>query len=405
MRASRFACIAALILMPRVVAAEGAGASGVASDLVFGMSTALTGPTGILGTNMRDGVLAAFEETNRTGGIRGRLLRLVVLDDRYEPLQTAPNIRRLISEENVLAILGDVGTPTAVTAIPITIKERVLFYGAYTGAGVLRRTPPDRYVVNFRASYTEEMSALVDALMSAGLAPEEVAFFTQRDSYGDSGFAGGLAALKQHGLADESAVPHARYERNTEAVEDGLADILFQRRLPKAVIMVGAYAPCARFIRLARAAGFNPLFLNVSFVGGTALANALGADGEGVVVSQVVPHFDADAPAARAYRAAIAAMDPSIEPTFGSFEGYVTALTLIHALRVHEKPVTREGILEALESLGRFDIGLGCDLRLSADRHQASSGVWPTVIQGGKVRAITWPALVAQMMAAEDGNE
>ncbi len=127
-----------------------------AASLKFGMSTALTGPAADLGRNMKAGVDLAFAEANAAGGLQGRRLELVALDDGYEPSRTAPNMRQLIEGENVLAVIGNVGTPTAVVAVPIAIESKTPFYGAYTGAGVLRRQPPNRYVINYRASYAEE---------------------------------------------------------------------------------------------------------------------------------------------------------------------------------------------------------------------------------------------------------
>lgn len=193
----------------------------------LGMSTALTGPASFLGINMRSGVLAAIQELNHQGGISGARVELICLDDGYEPTRTAPNMRRLISRENALAIIGNVGTPTAVTAIPIANSSKIAFYGAFTGAGILRKNPPDRYVINYRASYAEEVSEMIEALISiAGLKPRQIAFFTQRDTYGDAGYTGGIEALRRHGLKDENRIIHSRYERNTLAVENGLADII-----------------------------------------------------------------------------------------------------------------------------------------------------------------------------------
>ena len=146
---------------------------------VFGMSTVLSGPTAHLGINMRNGVLAALEESNQQGGIQGRDLCLIALDDNYEPEMTVPNMHRLIEQENVLAIIGNVGTPTAIVSVPISNRNRVPFLGAFTGAGILRRTPPNPYVVNYRASYAEETAAMVQALITHGrLQPNEIAFLT-----------------------------------------------------------------------------------------------------------------------------------------------------------------------------------------------------------------------------------
>ncbi len=368
--------------------------AGSAPEIVLGMSTALSGPAADLGHRMRAGVQAALDEANSTGGIRGHKVRLVALDDGYEPSRTAPNMHTLIEDQPVLAVVGNVGTPTAIAAIPISMAAKTPFFGAFTGAGALRKTPPDRYIVNFRASYAEETGAMVDALIDhAGLAPEQIAFFTQRDGYGDAGFAGGMAALKRRGLKDETQIAHGRYERNTISVEDGLADVLEADPPAKAVIMVGAYAPCAAFIRLARKNKLDALFLNVSFVGTESLATALGAEGEGVIVTQVVPHFDADLPAVVQYRRALKDSDQSESPTFESLEGYLATRILIRSLESTTGELTRESVIDALEAQSTFDIGIGEELHLDAGAHQACHRIWPTVLHGGSAVPFDWQSL------------
>ncbi|MCK5227783.1 MAG: ABC transporter substrate-binding protein [Desulfobulbaceae bacterium] len=364
------------------------------NSLRLGMSTALTGPAAHLGKNMRTGILAALNEANAKNGIAEKKLCLIALDDGYEPSRTVPNMHSLIKEKNVLALIGNVGTPTAIAAIPIANRLKTPFFGAFTGAGVLRKTPPDRYVINYRASYAEETAAMVQALIvNGGLKPEEIAFFSQRDAYGDAGFIGGITALKKHGLKNENAIVHGRYERNTLAVENGLADILLTDPLPRAVIMVAAYAPCALFIRLAEESGLKAHFLNVSFVGAVPLARELGADGDGVIVTQVVPHFSSDLPIAHDFRRAIHGNDPDATLTFGAFEGYIAARILLRALKQIPGPPDRETIIDSLERLGEFDIGLGAPLNLDSKEHQASHRVWPTIIRKGRVVPFQWKEL------------
>ncbi len=212
----RVVALVALLAVPQsaLIAAEPS-----AEPLLLGMSTALSGPAQKLGLNVCAGVQAALEEANRRGGVHGRPLQLIVLDDGYEPGRTGPNMHRLIEQERVVAVIGNVGTPTAVVAVPISNASKTLLFGAFSGAGVLRKAAPDRYVINYRASYAEETAAMVDALVSAGVRPEEIGFFTQRDAFGDSGFAGGIAALRKHGLVDEGTVANGRFERNTTEVE------------------------------------------------------------------------------------------------------------------------------------------------------------------------------------------
>lgn len=369
-------------------------AADTAQGISLGMSTALTGPAAKLGLNMRDGVLAALSEANQQGGIQGKSLNLIALDDGYEPRRTAPNMQALIDEHRVLAVVGNVGTPTAVASVPIANRKKTLLFGAYTGAGVLRRTPPDRYVINYRASYAEETAAMVDGLITeGGFDVSEIAFFTQRDAYGDAGYAGGLEALKRHGLQNDLGVAHGRYERNTDAVENGLADILAAPVPVRAIIMVGAYAPCAVFIRLAREIGLEAVFLNVSFVGSAPLSEALGDQGDGVIVTQVVPHLAADLPIVNAYHRALQSLKDPPSPTFGSLEGYIAGHILIQALSNVEGSLSRESVVDALQTMGTFDIGLGVPLYLSPEEHQACHEVWPTVIRGGQVVPFSWGEL------------
>lgn len=369
----------------------------VSAEILLGMSTALSGPAANLGQHMRQGVLAGLERANRAEGVNGRHLRLIALDDGYEPARTAPNMRQLLEKDHVLAVIGNVGTPTAIVAAPIADEQKTLFFAPFTGAGVLRKSPPDRYVINYRASYAEEIGAMIDALIGgAGLKIEDIAFFTQRDGYGDAGFDGGISALKRHGLKDEKQVLHVEYERNTLAVEDALAALLYAGHQPRAIIMVGAYGPCAKFIKLAEGAGLDALFLNVSFVGSNPLATQLDKSQAHVLVTQVVPHpLDTDAPIVNEYRADLKALDPDLKPGFGSLEGYIAARMMVRALETIPGQPTREGIINALEGLGQFDLGLGEPLKLGPNEHQACHRVWPTILRDGAFVPFPWAGVAS----------
>ena len=362
------------------------------NEIVLGMSTVLTGPAENLGKQMQQGVLVGLERSNRAGGVRGRKFRLIVLDDGYEPSRTAPNVRQLIEKDDVLGIIGDVGTPTATVAIPIANEQKTLFFASFSGGGILRKNPPDRYVINFRASYAEETARMIDALVEvAGLKPEEIAFFTQRDSYGNAGFDGGIAALKNHGLKEEKDVLNVGYERNTLAVEDAVATLLVAEHLPRAVIMVGAYAPCGKFIKLCHEGGLHALFLNVSFVGSSSLAHELGKIDAPVIVTQVVPYpLDENVSIVRDYQTDLRAVDSSALPEFAGLEGYIAARILELALDKIEGQLTREAIVDALEKLGQFDIGLGEPLNLSPNEHQASHRIWSTILKDGGFVPFQW---------------
>ncbi len=369
------------------------------SELVLGMSTALTGTAAGLGMDMRTGVEAAFAEANRTGGINGRALRLVVLDDGYEPSRTGPNMKRLIETEHVLAVVGNVGTPTAVVALPIAQQSGTVFFGAFTGAGVLRRSPPDKVVINYRASYAEETAAMVGALIEhAGLKPDEIGFFTQRDAFGDSGFNGGITALKAHGLKNEGAVPHGRYDRNSVAVDEAVAELIAAPKSPKAIIMVGTAQPTAKFVRLARESGLNAQLLSISFVGANQLAGLLGKDAEGIIIGRVVPPLNADLPIVREFRAAIS--DAQLHTNEVALEGYVIGRIMCRALATIPGEPTRQSVITALEGLGEFDLGLGAPLKLSPTDHQACKRVWATRLHNGNIESIEWSSLAPAATAA-----
>ena len=394
----------ALLFAGLLAAASWSGAAlAEERELLLGMSTALSGPLAKIGQEFRQGVLAGLERANRNGGIQGRSLRLIALDDGYEPMRAAPNVQRLINDFQVQALIGNVGTPTAIAAIPIAKEHRTLLFAPFSGAGVLRRDPPDRYVINYRASYSEEISAMVDALIEiGGLQPEEIAFFTQRDGYGDAGYVGGYRALKKHHLKSELDVLHVRYQRNSMAVENALADILMSDPLPRAIILVGAYAPCAKLIRLARQAGLESLFLSVSFVGSEALAAALPEDISGVLVTQVVPDPVTSAlPIVQEYRQDLRRLDAASPLGAVSLEGYLSARILLRALETASGPITREGIIDLLEGLGTFDLGLDHPLTLSPSDHQASHRIWPARLARQRVVPFDWRQ-IAQLLPARE---
>jgi ABC-type branched-subunit amino acid transport system substrate-binding protein len=364
-----------------IVAAPGAAR---ADEVVVGMSGPLTGPAAALGLGMKRGIEAYFARVNAAGGVHGRTLRLIARDDGYEPARAAANMHALIDDEKVFAVLGNPGTPTAAVSVPIASARHVPFFGAFTGAGLLRKTPPDRYVVNFRASYAQETAEMVRGITALGIRPDEVAFFTQNDAYGDAGYNGGVAALKQLGYAGAERLPHARYPRNTVDVEGAVARLLDPAIRPRAVIMIGAYKPCAKLIRLARRHGLHALFVNVSFVIGDSLLRELGADAEGVVVTQVVPPVDSGLPAVRAYRDAV----PADERGVVSLEGFLAASAFVAGLERAGRGASAEAFLDALETAGPLDLGLGEPLELTKTRHQLSNRVWPTIIDRGKFRAL-----------------
>lgn len=386
------ACRIVIACLWWLVLAPSAAAGG--KTLAVGMTAAFSGPAKALGLGMKAGIDAAFAEWNaRASGAEPRLF-LIARDDAYDPEAAGDNTRRLIEKDQVVALIGNVGTPTARVAAPIAAAAKVLFFGAMTGASLIRPQPPSRYLIHLRASYQEETAAMVDGLLSAGVKADEIAFLTQDDTYGEDGFQGAAAALKARGYADVDHLPRGRYARNSLDVEPALIQLLQSRRAPRAVIMVAAYRPAAKFITLARQLFPDALFLNLSFVGSDALARALGPAGRDVIITQVAPTPDSDLPAVRAYRRALANYVPQASFDLLSLEGYLAARVLIAGIRRAGPNPDREAVIDGLLSLGAFDIGLGMPLRLSAADHQASHRVWPTRLVDGHVTAMNWSDLV-----------
>jgi len=352
--------------------------------IYLGMSTALSGPAQSLGLGMQAGMEAYFTRVNREGGLNGRQLVLITMDDGYVPQAAAQNMVTLIDQEKVLAVLGNVGTPTAKVTVPIATEKKTLLFGAFTGAGLLRPSPPNRYVINYRASYLQETAAMVRGLLAQGILPYQIAIFSQDDSYGDAGYAGVMRGLKEAGYVHGDRLAHGRYERNTQEIRKGLLEILEAPVEPRAVIMIGAYAACAKFIRAARRSLPNTIYLNVSFVGSTALRNSLGRDSEGVLITQVVPHFASDLTLTKEYRRALQEFAPGMEPGFVSLEGYIVARIFVQGLRIAGPEVNRESIIDALLSIHNLDIGIGTPINYTRDSYQGSQTVWPTVIENGR---------------------
>ncbi|MDI1263286.1 MAG: ABC transporter substrate-binding protein [bacterium] len=357
--------------------------TGVSADsIVFGQAAALEGPSSALGQGMRQGILAAFAEVNARGGIHGRKLSLVSRDDGYDPDRSVVQTTRLIDEDRVFALIGGVGTPTAIATVPISSARGVPFIGPFTGAEFLR-APEHRNVVNIRASYGAEAEAWVRHL-TEDLHFKNIAIFYQDDSFGRDGLAGVKRALEKRGL-ELSA--EGTFERNTRAV--GAALRMLKRAEPEAVVMVGTYGPCAEFIKLSHKAGFRPTFVNVSFVGANALAKELGASGEGVVVSQVVPFpWDTSLKLVADYQAAQRALDPALPPGFVSLEGYLSGRLAAAALELAGPNPTRAGLLRVIHEVGRFDLS-GSIITFGTQMQQAPPKVFLTVIQkDGSFKAV-----------------
>ncbi len=345
------------------------------SEVVLGMSNALSGSAAALGTGVKKGAMAYFDKINATGGVHGRKIKVISYDDQYEPKVTVANTEKLIKGDKVFALFGYVGTPTSTAVMPLINKEKILFFGPFTGAEFLRN-PVNKYIFNVRGSYFDEAEAQVEYLtQKQGI--KKIGMFIQNDAYGLAVKGGIIKALKKRNM---TIAGEGLYERNTENIDAGFAEL--RKENPGAVSMVGTYKAMAAFIMKAKAEQFNPVFLNVSFVGTAALIKELGAAGDGVLVTQSVPSpQDTSLQIIGKYQSDMKAAGHN-EFDFTDLEGYIDALVFTEVLKKVGQNLTRESFAKAAESLN-ISIG-GLKFAYAPNNHQALNKVYMTKISGGK---------------------
>jgi len=317
--------------------------------IVLGQSAAFTGPAAQLGVQMNAGARIFFNALNAQGGINGNTIDLRTADDGYEPDRCKANTEKFIKDD-VFGLFGYVGTPTCLAALPLIVDAKTPFFGPFTGAEALR-DPFHKSVFHLRASYYDETALIVKQLTSLGL--KKIAVFYQNDAYGKAGLEGVTRALKAQNLAP---VALGTVERNTVDVTQAVKDIA--SKMPDAVVQISAYKSCAAFIRAARKAGYGGTFFNVSFVGTQALADELGKEGNGIMISQVMPFpFSTTTPISREYLDAVRKAGGDATPNYSSMEGYLAAKVFAEGLRRTGKELTRDKLIAALETM-RFVTGL-----------------------------------------------
>ena len=363
--------LASLALACSPLAGAQAPVPGVtATSVLVGQSAAFTGPAAQLGIQMRDGMKLYFDLVNSQGGVNGRKIELVTRDDQYESKLAAENTSKLLDEDKVFALIGYVGTPTSQASLPIFTAARVPFIGPFTGAELLR-APFNRYIFNVRASYYDETDKIVEQLLTVGM--KRFGVFYQNDAYGQAGLTGVERAVKARG---GEIVSRATVERNTVDVAKAVQEI--GPKKPDAVVMVSAYKSVAAFVRGMKKTGYTGQFHNVSFVGSKALADELGADGQGVVISQVVPFpWARSVPVIREF--ADLSAKAKTDVNFSSVEGFLVARVFVEGLKRSGKNPTREGLIAALESMSDADFG-GFAVSFSPTNHNASHFVDLTII-------------------------
>jgi len=354
------------------------------NEIRFGIVIPFSGPVKETGRLMKLGVEAAFNRANETGGINGRMLKLIAADDGYDPNRTLAAMKQLYEKDQVFGFVGNFGSATAAVAIPYALERRALFFGAYTGANVVRHDPPDRYVFNYRPSYAEESEALVRYLVKLRhLQPRQIAVFAQDDAFGDAGYAGVAKAFRALGVND-SAILRVNYVRNTVDVDGALSQLKAQKTPIRAVIMVATTRAAAKFIEKAQDQLPGLTFANLSAVGASSLASELMLLGprytSGVIVSQVVPGVSGYSSLVLDYKTALNKYFPGEAPDYTSLEGYISASILIQGLKRAGPTFDTETLVDTLENLRNMDLGVGANLAFGRAEHQASHKIWGTAL-------------------------
>jgi ABC-type branched-subunit amino acid transport system substrate-binding protein len=354
-------------------------------EVVLGMASVFSGANRELGRALKAGVEAAFLEVNAAGGVAGRTLRLVAVDDGYEPSRTLPAMRQLVEKDGVFAIVGNVGTPTAAVSVPYCNERKVLFFGPLSGGDLLRKRPPDRYVFNVRPSYAEETAAAVRWLTGARrIAPARIALFAQEDEFGASGVRGAVEELRARGV-DPARILQLGYRRNTDDVSAAIETLRARAKDVDAVVMVATYLPAAAFVRKLRDAGLRHLVTDVSAVNSNALAAELAASGprytEGVLVTQIVPLPTSRLPGVVRFQEAMVRRGGDDRPGFLALEGWVVGHVLAEAIRRTGRELDTERLVDALERLQDVELGIGAPISFARGDHQGSRQVWGTMLQ------------------------
>jgi len=357
-------------------------------EIKIGMSADFSGQISYLGNNMRIGILTYLNKINKTSKYK---YKLISYDDKYNPLQASLNVRKLIEKDKVIALLGNVGTPTANVVLPIINEHKILFFGAYSGGNVLREINENSYVFNYRTSYSNEAYSIVLNLIRQGLKPSEIAIFTQNDTYGDSGYSGVIKAYRELGITNLNKIAHARYTKDTLNIESGLSKLLDFDVDFKAIVMVSVDKPFVKFINFAKEDFPDVKFFSLSPLNSAQLIKNKIRFSKDIFITQVVPMLDNNLSIINEYKNDLKESFPDIEKNLISFEGYIVAKLFVQSLNgLDLNSLDSQSIIKELYKFKNIDIGLGFSNTFDKRTHQYSNKVWLTTIKDENLKEVKW---------------
>lgn len=342
--------------------AQSAASPGVSdTEILLGQSCQLSGPLEGITREVRQGASLCFDHINAQGGVRGRKIRVLALDDAYDPKKAEANTRHFINEAKVLALFQYAGTPPALAGMALAEQTGVPLIAPFTGAEELRK-PELRYVFNIKAGYATELHAMLRHLASVGL--RSVAAVYLDNPFG----LGGLAALQASARElNVQLLATAPLQVNGSNLAQAVAHV--GQHHPKAVIVISAGKPSVDFIAAYQTTGRPTLFYVLSVISNVQLAQGLGERARGVVVSQVVPPpWSAGLELTREFQR-LAKAQGIQEFTFSQMEGFLSAKFLVEALQRAGPQPTRASLIHAMEGM-QLSLG-GYPIRLSARQHSS----------------------------------
>jgi len=365
--------VACLALAAFALSAQAQAPGVTARTILIGQSAPLTGANAELGNDIRNGALAYLQKVNDAGGVHGRRVELVSLDDGNVVARADANTKKLVEEQAVFALFGYASATLSRPALPYVEKHRVPFLGPFTGADPMRVF--NKHVYNMRGSYAEELEKIVDHFAPLGVKRFSIVYYD--DVIGRENFTAVDRALKARGLQAVSLA--ALKDRAKPDIAAGVKEVA--KGQPDVVILTTLYKASSDFIKLARRSGMGASMVSNSFPGASPLAKELGGkDGAGVIVATVVPPpTKRSLPIVHEYQAAIEKQLGKKEWSFTSLESFIGAKVMVEALRRAGPKLTREGFMRELDNMKAYDTG-GYVVGFAPNNHNGSSFVELTVI-------------------------
>jgi branched-chain amino acid transport system substrate-binding protein len=345
-----------------------------AQDIVIGQSVALSGASADIGRDMRDGALAVFAKVNASNAL-GHPIQLVTLDNANDRKRAAENTQLLLDKHKAVALFGYNSATDSLDALPLAAKNRVLFFAPFSGSLSLR-SHPNVYTV--RASYQDEAAKILASKREVGSLKTVVLSYD--DEVGRSNYDAVAGAYVTAGMDKPASVLIKRGAPLDKTTVDALL-----KGSPHYVFVTTQHPPVADYLKITSDSATHVPVTALSFVNPDELADGLGGAARGTVVAQVMPSPRAGSyvsrPVVKECADALEALNGA-KLNYTSLESCIAAKALVAALKKAGPKVTREGLLSAMGSLGRIDLG-GYVLNYANGNHHGSSFVDLTILSRG----------------------